>query len=102
MAEIFGITVESDADPPASKARGKPKDIPSIYEMAVVLFQTTGKEWLETQEIVRLIKERWWPSAQRNDIAPTLWRLQKDGKLRKNGSKYALPDIKALERKLLK
>jgi hypothetical protein len=94
IADTYGIKLDAGSQPVSTKTKGKPKDIPSIHEMASVLFQASGQEWLETQEIVRLIKEKWWPSADRNDIAPTLWRLQKDGKLRKHGTKYALPSAK--------
>jgi hypothetical protein len=98
LAKLLGVELDDEDQPEVGNAMalgrrvggGKPKGTPSIREMATTLFRGTKEEWLETQEIVRLIKIRWWPSADRNDIAPTLWRLQKDGWLRKDGTKYAL------------
>lgn len=91
VAKMIGIELEAMAEQPRGKGRGKPKDIPSVYDMTARLLRESGQDWLETQEIIRLIRERWWPSAEGNDIAPTLWRLQKDKKLRKDGTRYAMP-----------
>ena len=98
LARLLGIELEPEIEDDIETLharlngrRAKPRKTPSIHEMAASLFKETGQEWLETMDIVRLIKTRWWPSAERNDIAPTLWRLHKDGKLRKDGPKYALP-----------
>jgi len=74
----------------ASK-RKKPDGIPTIYVMAVTLLRERGVHWLEGQEIVHAIRERWWPTADNNDISPTLWRLFKTGRLAKQGTKYGLP-----------
>jgi hypothetical protein len=96
LARLLGVSLDPDLEDLSQLRKrpkgGKPRDIPSIHEMALVLYGDTKQEWLETQEIVRLIKQKWWPSAKRNDIAPTLWRLHKDGKLRKDGTRYALPE----------
>src|SRR3977135_3833711 len=55
VAEGYGVTAGGGGDPGASRsARGKPKDLPSIHDMTDVLFKASGKEWMETQEIVKL------------------------------------------------
>jgi len=71
--------------------RKKPEGIPTIYIMAVTLLRESGVHWMEGQDFVQAIRNRWWPTADSNDITPTLWRLAKTGKLVKNGTKYALP-----------
>lgn len=74
-----------------SATRKKPQGIPTVYVMALTLFRETGEHWIEAQDIVQSIRERWWPTAENNDISPTLWRLSRMGKLTKNGTKYGLP-----------
>jgi hypothetical protein len=71
--------------------RKKPKNIPSVYVMTVTLLRESGSKGLEPQEIVTLVRQRWWPGASSNDINPTLWRLSKHGKLRKEDGRYFLP-----------
>lgn len=77
---------------PELATRKKPVGIPTIYVMTVTLLRDRGDHWMESQEIVQAIRERWWPTAESSDITPTLWRLYKtSGKLAKNGTKYGLP-----------
>jgi len=98
LARILGVALPDTGSqaPQAGKAGGKPKKLPSIYQMMLSLLADAPNRSLETPEIIRLIRERWWPSAERNDIAPTLWRLAKMGKLKKDGIGYALPEMEEL------
>lgn len=79
---------------PKVAVRKKPDGIPTVYIMAATILREAsedGQAWMEPQEIVRAIRERWWPDADSNDINPTLWRLYKNLKLSKKGNKYGLP-----------
>lgn len=76
---------------PDGVKRKKPNGIPTIYVMVLTLFRETGEHWMEAQEIVQSIRDRWWPTAENNDISPTLWRLARMEKLTKSGTKYGLP-----------
>jgi hypothetical protein len=77
--------------------RRKPKGIPSVYTMTATILRESNdvheRRWLEAQDIVQLIRAKWWPNAESTDITPTLWRLSKTDKLLKRGSQYALPAI---------
>jgi hypothetical protein len=95
LARILGVDLPQEtggSTSNGSKAGGKPKKLPSIYQMMLALLAEAPGGALEVQDAMRLIRERWWPSAERNDIAPTLWRLAKTGKLKKDGTSYALPE----------
>lgn len=81
------------AIPPATKAKKKPEGTPTIAEMinmVLVDAKAKGTDALESQEIVHRIRAKWWPDAQSNDIAPLMWRLAKNEKLKKIGTKYSL------------
>ena len=86
--ELPGASYEQ----PITEKRKKPADIPSVYEMAATIIRERGTEFVDGKDIVAGINMRWWPDAKTNDISPSLWRLAtKDGRLRKEGTKYALP-----------
>lgn len=88
-APICGTIQPGEA---VSARRKKPDNIPTIYDMAVMIIRDRGNEFVEGQEIVAGIKARWWPDVTSNDVTPTLWRLaNKDQRLRKDGTKYGLP-----------
>lgn len=94
LARVLSVDLpEPQEDVPVAGQRssGKPRGIPSIYIMAATLLRDASEPWMEGQEIVKAIRDRWWPTAETNDIAPTLWRLAKHGKLRKEATRYALP-----------
>lgn len=99
LARMLDVDLPDDTATPLSEhsRRKKPEHIPSVYDMAVTVLREYGVEFVEGQDIVIGIKTRWWPSATNNDILPTLWRLAiKDQRLRKEGTKYALPIRAAL------
>lgn len=79
--------------------RGKPSDIPTVPDMAETImreqFDLNRKLWMEQQDIVQAIRQRWWPDAETNDITPTLWRVatkQEPPRFLKDGTKYAIPE----------
>ena len=85
---------------PVLKVRGKrkPDGLPSVLEMAAIVFRdraNEGQPWLEPAEIVTEIKRRWWKAAEQEFIGPQLWRAARKGRLLKNGTRYALPIEKA-------
>lgn len=93
LARMLSVELPEPLKPATSDGakRKKPDGIPTIYVMTLTLFRERGVHWLEGQEIVQAIRERWWPTADNNDISPTLWRLSKTEKLVKAGTKYGLP-----------
>lgn len=93
LARLLSVDLPEPLVPASSELskRKKPEGIPTIYVMTLTLFRDQGVHWLEGQEIVQAIREKWWPTAKNDDIGPTLWRLAKMGKLVKQGTKYALP-----------
>ena len=88
LPKIFSAPAPRDAH---QTTRKKPRGIPTIYVMVLTLFRDRGDHLIEGAELVQAIKDRWWPTANNNDISPTLWRLHKTGKLIKKGTKYAVP-----------
>ena len=93
LARMLSIELPASSSPVQTDGakRKKPIGIPTIHVMTLTLFRERGEHWLESQTIIQAIKERWWPTAANNDIAPTLWRLSATGKLTKQGTKYSLP-----------
>lgn len=94
LARLLNVDLPSDAEPVSDeRPRGrKPKGIPSVFVMACNAIRDSGEEWLDVSDILASIKRRHWPDATSSDISSTLWRLaEKDKRLRKQGTKYALP-----------
>lgn len=92
MAKLLDIELPETAPPPAKPRGRKPPATPSIFRMACDAIRDSGEEWLEASEILGYIQRRHWREATANDVSPTLWRLaMKDQRLRKDGTRYALP-----------
>lgn len=93
VAQMLSVDLPEPSVQRASEVhkRKKPTGIPTIYVMTCTIFRERGVHWLEAQEILQIIREKWWPTAKNDDVGPTLWRLARMGKLTKNGTKYALP-----------
>ena len=89
------VMAASKAQEAAQRGKRKPDGVPSVLAMAgTVLLEKAerGQIWLEPAEFVTEIKKRWWPEAEQAFIAPQLWRAFKKGTLRKDGTRYALPE----------
>jgi hypothetical protein len=73
---------------------GKPQNTPTTPSMILTLLkdaQRQGKSGLEPREMLLGITKRWWPTVKSEDVAPTAWRMWKEGRLAKDGSLYMLP-----------
>jgi hypothetical protein len=95
LARLLHVDLpEQEKNTPSKFAiRKKPDGIPTVYEMTVALLleaRKTGQSWVEPQEIVRGIREKWWPDVESNDVNPTLWRLYRNQKLSKKDNRYGL------------
>ena len=58
--------------------------------MAATLIRESGQHWMDASDIIKGIREKWWPTVEPGDVSPTLWRLDKTQKLQKDGTRYAL------------
>lgn len=77
---------------------GKPAGTPTTPNMILSLLREAaaqGKPGLEPREMQMAISKRWWPSVKSEDVAPTAWRMWKDGRLVKSGSVYMIPNSSA-------
>ena len=78
---------------PEPTSGGKPPGTPTVLDMAFSVIATDaepqGQMFMEAQDIVAAIRRRWWPTVKSNDIAPTLWRAAKEGRIYKTGTRYA-------------
>jgi hypothetical protein len=94
VARMLSVDLPEPTAPvrlPELATRKKPVGIPSIYVMTLTVLRERGAHWIEGSDLIEAIRDRWWPTAARAEIAPTLWRLSKMNKLTKNGTKYGLP-----------
>jgi hypothetical protein len=75
-------------------ASGKPQNTPTTPQMILTLLKDAdraGKPGLEPRQMLLAITRRWWPTVKSEDVAPTAWRMWKEGRLAKDGSLYMLP-----------
>jgi hypothetical protein len=75
-------------------AGGKPQNTPTTPVMILTLLKDAerqGKPGLEPRQMLLGITKRWWPAVKSEDVAPTAWRMWKEGRLSKDGSLYMLP-----------
>jgi hypothetical protein len=73
---------------------GKPQNTPTTPQMILTLLKDAerqGKPGLEPRHMLLAITKRWWPSVKSEDVAPTAWRMWKEGRLSKDGPLYMLP-----------
>jgi hypothetical protein len=78
----------------SEKRSPKPEGTPTVPEMIVEALldcQARGQKGMEPKDIARFISRRWWPAVTINAVGPVAWRMHKQGKLTKRGSKYSLP-----------
>jgi hypothetical protein len=78
----------------------KPAGTPTMPEMIeAVLTEASfqGRHALEPKEIVATIRQKWWPTVTPASVSPIAWRLAKEGRLHKDGSKYSLAREQAAE-----
>jgi hypothetical protein len=95
---VFARFVEPSAsetkEPVEVGTGGKPQNTPTTPVMILTLLkdaQRQGKKGLEPREMLLGITKRWWSTVKSEDVAPTAWRMWKEGRLAKDGSLYMLP-----------
>jgi len=74
----------------------KPVGIPTVPNMimeALLVASDNGMYGMEPSHVTAFIRDNYWPSVQSQNVAPTMWRMARDGKLTKNGSVYSLREI---------
>jgi hypothetical protein len=79
------------------KSKPRPEGIPTTPEMmrlAIIDANKRGLLGMTGQELYEYIGKTWWPGVDPNLIKPTAWRLEKEGRLGKDGDKYTLPKDK--------
>jgi hypothetical protein len=94
----FGAVPSEPIARPASDFSGKPEGTPTTPSMILALLREAGgqgKPGLEPKELQISISKRWWPTVKSEDVGPTAWRMWKDGRLKKAGSLYMLPNSSA-------
>lgn len=92
MAKLLNIEVPEQTEVPTKSRGRKPAGTPSVFRMACDAIRDSGEDWLDTSDILGYIQRRHWKDATASDISPSLWRLAvKDKRLRKDGTRYALP-----------
>ena len=99
LAKVYGVEVEVEVDgeevkPPKHGVSTKPENTPTMFGMVeTVLLEHAlwGADFLEGQVIYDEIRKRWWSTAPRNSVIPSLYRFEKEGRLVKLGTKYGLP-----------
>jgi hypothetical protein len=82
-----------DESIPSADAKGKPTGTPTTPTMIMQLLTEAsrqGKPGMEPREMQLQIARRWWPGVKSEDVAPTAWRMWKDGRLSKEGSVYSI------------
>ena len=78
----------------SEKRSPKPDGTPTMPDMifeALQDGQIHGRKGLEPKDIALYIAGRWWPDVTINSVGPIAWRMYKQGRLTKRGSKYFLP-----------
>lgn len=67
----------------------RPPGIPSTFEMTEMVLKSSereGKNGLTANEIVEQIGKRYWPNIVGAQILPTIYKLAKDGRIRRTSS----------------
>lgn len=93
IARLHNIELPELIAPPEKATGGKPAGIPTVLEMAnaVIASEAEGRDqlFMEGNDITEAIRRRWWPTVKPSDVTPTLWRAAKEGRIYKNGTRYA-------------
>lgn len=80
---------------PESQRSQKPATVPTIPDMILKVLteaHSAGLDGLEPKAILAEVRKRWWPGAPSESIGPIAWRMARDGRLRKSGSLYGIPE----------
>jgi hypothetical protein len=69
-------------------AKHKPANMPTLKTMVATAFE--GHTELKTDQIFAFVRRRWWPSAPRNRVRSTIWKMCATGQLEKDAGAYKL------------
>ncbi len=97
-SELDGLEEDPSGLSQARPESTKPADAPAMPLMimeALLVAHEAGKDRLEPKDITQFVRDRYWPDAPTSSVGPTVWRMAKDGRLRKLGEFYALPEAPA-------
>ena len=74
----------------------KPAGTPTVPEMVIAIMEERAlieRSGFEPKHITAEIRKRWWPEAPAASVGPIMWRMAtKEGRLRKEGPLYYLPE----------
>lgn len=59
----------------------RPDGIPSVWEMTQIIISETSDQQATVSDIMKKIDARWWPGVHRNQVAPTIYKFAKNGRL---------------------
>lgn len=102
MSKLYGMEAMADdiAELPIadSNSLSKPSGIPTMPEMITAAIQSERDAngnllslGLEPRDITKFIAENWWPDVRSELVGPIAWRMWRQGRLSKLGSRYCLP-----------
>lgn len=71
----------------------KPADIPTMPEMIIEAIKNIdhGHVGLMPADVVKYIAHTYWSGVRPELVGPIMWRMAKEGRLSKVGSRYSLP-----------
>ena len=78
---------------PRAASPPRPVGVPQTPHMicvAIAEAQDRGLPGLRPEETRDFIRAKWWPAVEIDAVGPTMWRMAKRGRLRKNGTVYSL------------
>jgi hypothetical protein len=84
------VVVLGELPSPALQAsqKHKPDGMPTLKTMVRAAFE--GHTELKTDQIFDFVRRRWWPTAPRNRVRSTIWKMCADGQLEKGAGVYRL------------
>lgn len=76
----------------AISGKPRPDNIPTVWEMVDECLSNAEGHTLDVTEIVARIETRWWPGLIRSQIAPSIYKFAKEGRLvLKDRGVFSLP-----------
>jgi hypothetical protein len=69
---------------------------PTLPQMVFTILEDArahGRKGVDSAEMLKVIKERWRPDFTAEQLRPTLWRMVKKKRLKKQGKIYCVPTV---------
>jgi hypothetical protein len=82
----------ADFDSDLASSRKKPDNLPTIPEMIDQTLAEAEKDEvnaLRPTEVLKYIRDRWWPEAKASDVGPVMVRLANNGRLINRDGQYS-------------